>query len=156
MEYKCDACFGTTTGIVPPKTQKVHEIKIQQEFVVPILDGRKTFEIRLNDRGYKLDDYVRFKPVDEEGNPLINYPAAETIKRKLYKITYSISNFGMKDGYIVFGIREIETPKTVNRIHEYSTVDLVCELARKKEVKLVVENGVIDIKIKASECEWNT
>lgn len=31
---------------------KIHEIKLHENFASDVLNGRKNFEIRLNDRGY--------------------------------------------------------------------------------------------------------
>lgn len=38
-----------------------HELKIQPKYFRAILDGKKNFEIRKNDRGYKVGDKVVLK-----------------------------------------------------------------------------------------------
>lgn len=38
----------------------LHEIKIEKPFADAILDGRKTFEVRFNDRGYQPGDEIIF------------------------------------------------------------------------------------------------
>lgn len=35
-----------------------HDLKIDESFFVAVLDGRKTFEIRFNDRGFQAGDTV--------------------------------------------------------------------------------------------------
>lgn len=67
-----------------------------------ILDGLKTFEIRENDRGFQKGDIIRFKVVDTRTNPIINHP----IEDKTYEITYVLNGWGIKNGFVVFGIKE--------------------------------------------------
>lgn len=85
---------------------RTHTIKLSKEFVEPVLMGEKRFEIRENDRGYQKGDRVRFKVVGEPFN------ANETNRKKAlekleYEITYVINGWGLKNGYVVFGIDEI-------------------------------------------------
>lgn len=82
----------------------IHTIKIMESFADAIVDGRKTFEVRLNDRGYQAGDIVKFIP-------LCNYDKCEMIqhpiKYKEYEITYVLNDWGLKDRYVAFGIKEI-------------------------------------------------
>ena len=82
----------------------IHEIKIDKTFVRPILDGDKTFEIRLNDRGYQRHDRVCFK-VNEKGNGAYQSEIRK-LENSVYVITYVINGWGLENGYVVFGIRE--------------------------------------------------
>lgn len=83
----------------------IHELKILGSFVRPILNGSKTFEIRENDRGFQKDDRVQFKVVDDDWKRR-NSSIAREIERKVYVITYVINGWGLKNGFVVFGIRE--------------------------------------------------
>jgi hypothetical protein len=38
----------------------VHTLKIRQKFLRELIEGTKTFEIRYNDRDYKVGDILRF------------------------------------------------------------------------------------------------
>ena len=82
---------------------KIHELKILEDFANAIIDGDKTFEIRENDRGYQKGDRVRFKVV---GKCESTYE--HLIEKNTYEITYVINGWGLKNGYVVFGIREVE------------------------------------------------
>lgn len=42
----------------------VHELKVWPVFYEPLLDGRKTFELRLNDRGFQGGDILRLREWD--------------------------------------------------------------------------------------------
>lgn len=83
----------------------IHELKILGSFVRPILDGSKTFEIRENDRGFQKGDRVQFKVVDDDWKRR-NSMIAREIERKVFEITYVINGWGLKNGFVVFGIRE--------------------------------------------------
>lgn len=79
-----------------------HHIKLQKEFADAVLSGDKCFEIRKNDRGYQKYDYVKFKVMD--GLFEVNHPLNEVI----YVITYVINGWGLENGFVVFGIREVK------------------------------------------------
>lgn len=81
-----------------------HKIKIKESFANAVYDGRKTFEIRNNDRGYQAGDKVQFTVLyDSDGCELIGHP----LSYHEYEITYVLSGWGIQDGYVVFGIKPI-------------------------------------------------
>ena len=82
----------------------IHELKIMSNFANEIVNGNKTFEIRENDRGFQKGDRVKFNVLDMNG---MSFPSHMLCKRT-YEITYVLSGWGLKDGYVVFGIRELE------------------------------------------------
>ena len=82
-----------------------HEIKLKEQFVIPILEGRKTFEIRLNDRAYQVGDTIAFIPVRQDGSDLMTI-YADKIKRKQYEITYLLSGWGIEKDYVAFSFKE--------------------------------------------------
>ncbi|EAF0246019.1 DUF3850 domain-containing protein, partial [Listeria monocytogenes] len=44
---------------------KLHELKTMSEYFAAVAEGRKTFEIRKNDRDFKIDDYLLLKEFEE-------------------------------------------------------------------------------------------
>lgn len=84
----------------------IHKIKLIKDFIEPVVKGDKNFEIRLNDRGYQKGDFVKFIPVDKNGNEIqktfMNKYEDEIIK-STYEITYVLNGWGLQDGYVVFG-----------------------------------------------------
>ena len=80
-----------------------HELKIKEQFADAIYKGDKNFEVRYNDRGYQKGDIIRFCAIDEFKMEIYSHP----IKDMAYKITYVLSGWGIREGYVVFGIREI-------------------------------------------------
>ena len=83
----------------------LHELKIKEEFADAIIHGDKTFEIRINDRGFQKGDTVRFNTVQEN----LPFPDCHPINKRTYEITYVMNGWGLKNGYVVFGIRKKDT-----------------------------------------------
>ena len=81
-----------------------HEIKIQEPYADAIIDGRKTFEVRLNDRGYNAGDKVQFFVRTKEEFTNTSHP----LYGKVYEITYVHSGLGLEKDYVVFGIKAVE------------------------------------------------
>ena len=81
----------------------IHKIKIQDVFADAVVIGQKQFEVRLNDRNYQRGDIVVFTAVSN-GNK-ISHP----INNEQYVITYVLSGWGLKDGYVAFGIKREPT-----------------------------------------------
>jgi ParB family chromosome partitioning protein len=80
---------------------RIHNLKILNDFADAVVIGDKTFEIRENDRGYQKGDYIKFQAIDKTG--LENQ---HVINGKLYLITFVMNGWGMKNGYVVLGIKE--------------------------------------------------
>ena len=80
----------------------IHEIKLLETFAEAVLDGRKNFEVRENDRGYQRGDIVRFTVIDKAGNR-VEHP----LEIEQFVITYVLSGWGIRDGFVVFGISRI-------------------------------------------------
>ena len=81
----------------------VHVLKILEQYADAIVDGKKNFEVRINDRGFNAGDEVSFLVIDNYGIECLYHP----LDKKKYKITYVHSGLGMESGYVVFGIKEI-------------------------------------------------
>lgn len=76
-----------------------HKLKIQQKYFEPVIQGKKRFEIRKNDRNFKVGDIVVLEEIDEN-----NAYTGDSFKTKITFIT----DYQQKNGYVVFGIsREI-------------------------------------------------
>ena len=81
-----------------------HQLKILEQYADAIADGRKNFEVRINDRGYNAGDQVSFIVKDNLGIDVLHHP----LEGKRFEITYVHSGLGMGMGYVVFGIREVK------------------------------------------------
>ena len=81
---------------------KIHKIKLNIEFCDDVLSGRKNFEIRFNDRGYQAGDLVQFIPVKLESQ------RNHEIQNVTFQITYVLGGWGLKEDWVVFGIKRYD------------------------------------------------
>ena len=85
----------------------IHNIKILEPYADAIVEGRKNFEVRYNDRGYNAGDLVRFTVIDKHDIQLVFHP----LNNKTYRITYVFGGMGIKDEWVVFGLGEVKDDK---------------------------------------------
>jgi hypothetical protein len=75
----------------------LHKLKTHTPYFHAIIDGPKTFEVRKNDRDFRVDDVLRL----EEWNPGCGYSDAYTH----YKVTYLAQGvFGLPADVCVMAI----------------------------------------------------
>ncbi len=75
-----------------------HELKIHPKYFKAVVSGRKTFEIRRNDRNFKVGDRIELKEYSKE--------TGYTGKSALFDITYVMTdNEFVKKGFAVLGIK---------------------------------------------------
>lgn len=85
----------------------LHELKIEKPFYDAVKSGLKPFEIRLNDRGFQKGDLIQFKFLQSEALRSPEQAQNWTYREadELYEITYVMSGYGLKNGYVVLAIR---------------------------------------------------
>lgn len=78
----------------------VHELKCWPELLEPIIEGRKTFEVRKNDRDYKVGDRLWLRGWDPNAE-------AYTDREHTLVVTYVLrgGSFGIADDHVVMGLR---------------------------------------------------
>jgi ASC-1-like (ASCH) protein len=82
---------------------KIHDIKIHPEYFEAVKDGRKTCEVRQNDRNYQIGDILYLRRYGEVSNGNFDYLDG-IIKAKItYIITYLQST-----NVLVLSIKVIE------------------------------------------------
>ncbi len=82
-----------------------HDLHISECFAEPVLSGEKSFEVRYNnDRGFQKGDKVQFTVVDDINIPIMFHP----LNKETFVITYVLSGYGLKEDYVVFGIKKCE------------------------------------------------
>lgn len=81
----------------------IHNLKILKPFADAVVEGRKTAELRYNDRGFNCGDLVKFQCVEEDIKPTYH-----EINNKIYEITYVFNYIGLQPNYVIFCIKECE------------------------------------------------
>ena len=76
--------------------KKLHQVKIASQFFMDVCIGRKTFELRKNDRDYKVGDLLE----------MFEYKDGKRTERAVRAwISYILENYkGLEDGYCILGI----------------------------------------------------
>lgn len=77
---------------------KLHKLKTIQPFYDEVIEGIKKFEVRLNDRDFKVGDQLRLLEFDVENQRVSGWGTP------LLKIVYILDNPKYcKDGFVIIG-----------------------------------------------------
>ena len=96
---------------------KLHELKIKAKYYLDIVSGAKTFEIRKDDRDYKVGDLIKFNVIqteEDKENECFQYhiiPLYLSGEDKVFRITYILRNvpeYGLDKNYCILGIRMLK------------------------------------------------
>ncbi|MCP1226160.1 DUF3850 domain-containing protein [Sebaldella sp. S0638] len=81
---------------------KKHEIKIDPEYFNDVVEKRKTFEVRKNDRAYEVGDLLQIQEYNRE--------TKEYTGRELWtSITYILDDQEyLRDGYVILALEILE------------------------------------------------
>lgn len=109
----------------PGRCNKLHRLKTLTHFYNAVLIGLKTFEVRFNDRDYRIGDFLLLQEYD---------PAAKTYGREtMRQVTYLFSGGAqpstdraavdhvVADGWVVMGLAEVPESK---RQELYDTIEV--------------------------------
>ena len=77
----------------------LHELKTRPHYFRDIQSGHKQFELRKNDRGFKVGDTLWLREWDPEKE---QYTGREIYKRVNYMLG---GGFGLQEGYVIMGIQ---------------------------------------------------
>lgn len=81
----------------------VHDLKTWPLYFQAVVDGRKTFELRINDRDFQVGDFLRLQEWSQPANEKVHYTGREIIVRVSYLLEGG--KFGLEDGYVVMGLK---------------------------------------------------
>ena len=108
---------------------KIHELKLQQPFFDDVYYNRKKFEVRKNDRNYKVGDRLK----------IIEFPS-ENPRYVLKDIEYILEGgqYGIEKDYVVLGLKEIPNS---NPILDIKDMELSAKLlGRSSEKRKSMQN----------------
>ena len=77
----------------------IHELKILPKYYEAVLMGNKTFELRKDDRDYRVGDTVRLY----EWNGV--YLDSAPLERRISYILRDCPEYGLMEGYVILGLR---------------------------------------------------
>ncbi len=82
---------------------RTHHVKCWPRFYKAIDNGTKPFEVRFDDRNYRVGDIL----IIQEYDPESNYFSGNEVSRE---ITYKVNGraFGIQEGFCVLGLKAIE------------------------------------------------
>jgi ASC-1-like (ASCH) protein len=72
-----------------------HSLKIEPQYLQNLLDGKKRFEVRINDRDYQVGDELEFWDSDYQGY-------------RIFKVLHIHSGLGMKENYVGLSVEQLE------------------------------------------------
>lgn len=75
-----------------------HELKTLPNYFKAVLGGTKQFELRKDDREFKLGDTVLLREWDGQ-----NY-TGRTCRRNIFYILRDVPEYGLKEGYVILGL----------------------------------------------------
>lgn len=83
-----------------------HTLKICKKYADAVMSGAKTFEIRKNDRGYKVGDKIVFEVVANAGEGYdVRAAARHPLNGRFYRIGYILDGFeGLAQKYVALAI----------------------------------------------------
>ncbi len=74
----------------------IHDLKVAIEFMDPLLTLSKTFEIRKNDRDFKVGDILRLREVN-----IVLEPTGRMICKR---VLYVLKGWGVERGYVAMSL----------------------------------------------------
>lgn len=81
-----------------------HRLKLLIKYADAIMDGTKTFEVRKNDRNFKVGDKIVFDVVTNEGFA-VGAAARHPLNGQTYRIDYILDDFeGLAQKYVALAI----------------------------------------------------
>lgn len=80
----------------------IHELKTWNEYFSMVFSGSKSFEVRKNDRDFKLLDEVLLREFD----PNTEKYTGRILHRRISYI-FKGGQFGIEEGYVVLGLQTI-------------------------------------------------
>jgi len=77
-----------------------HKLKVHPQFWMPLVEGKKLFELRRNDRNFKVADYVDLRRYDPSS---IGF-TGEGLSRQITYVLHPEDCPGLEPGYVILGL----------------------------------------------------
>lgn len=82
----------------------IHTLKTTPKYFTDATNKEKTFEVRKNDRDFRVCDYIALN--EWRDGTVDNFPQGYTGRSALFRISYILDNPDYcKEGYVILGIK---------------------------------------------------
>lgn len=118
-----------------------HYLKIDPIYINEIINGNKVFEVRKNDRNFQEGDKIVFQ----------EYWNSKYLERRVIaEITYILHSFiGLKEGYVVLGIKVLYNLSREEKIREQ--IEVNNKEIKENLKKIAILNGKIEALLEMRE-----
>jgi Domain of unknown function (DUF3850) len=79
---------------------KTHELKCWPQYFQDIFLYKKRFELRKNDRDFKVDDHVTLREYD----PITQKYSKRRMTFRIGYLLKDVESFGLRRGYVIIGL----------------------------------------------------
>ena len=104
----------------------IHAVKCKKEYFELLMSNKKTFEVRNNDRDYRVGDYLAINEVDCKNENILRY----TGQCMLFEIIYVFDDeMFLKPGNVILGIEPVTMESGGKRyrvINDFEKEDTRC------------------------------
>jgi hypothetical protein len=95
----CDGASGATERLTSPAPSRVHHLKTVPPFYEEVVSGRKTVEVRKDDRDFQAGDTLVLHEYDRRTQ-------RETGRWTTRLVTHVLRGWGVEDGYVAMSITD--------------------------------------------------
>lgn len=114
---------------------RLHELKTDPAPFDAVVRGVKTYEIRLNDRGFEVGDTLHLRETASTGDEMANHgrPLRYTGRHALREVSHVRTGYGLADGWCILSFAEC-TSRHVRTLTEQrdQARDTVARLMRRR------------------------
>lgn len=136
---------------------KLHEIKIENKYFWDVAYGKKTAEIRKNDRDYKVRDIVELKGIERvicSKDELLHsrYTGFSILVRITHILTHEESA-GLADGYVMLSFEKLKDGNKYKDA-EYDESIANTDIETGEIVKIKVNHTTFNSPYRERLCNW--
>jgi len=101
---------------------KTHDLKTDSEVFLAVWNGEKTFEIRLNDRGFETGDILFLRETEYSGSEMkLGHPLIFTERQIRAKVSHVLRGpiYGLMEKWVILSLAEIRNiyrPKSMQKL----------------------------------------
>lgn len=128
---------------ISPTWSVIHCLKCWPEFYDAIERGEKTFEYRLNDRDYKVGDWLCLHRYDPDTKAGVIYTGHHLMRRVTYMLDRTSTTIPLVEGYCILGLSPAASQAAPNAARHLAAIeplfDAVADRVTELEQELTVQ-----------------